>query len=83
MPLRTVEGRFHDAHLRARQTHIELDYPGVGRELLHTIPWRLSDTPPRIQGHAPRVGEHNAYVLGELLGLSTEEQQKLAEEGVF
>jgi benzylsuccinate CoA-transferase BbsF subunit len=83
MPLRTVEGRFHDAHLRARQTHIEFDYPGVGKELLHTIPWRLSDTPPRIQGHAPRVGEHNAYVLGELLGLSTEEQQKLAEEGVL
>ncbi|HEY7493767.1 MAG TPA: CoA transferase [Candidatus Tectomicrobia bacterium] len=83
MPLRTVEGRFHDAHLQARQTHIEFNHPGVGKELLHTIPWRLSETPPRIQRHAPRVGEHNADVLGELLGLSTEEQQKLAEEGVL
>jgi benzylsuccinate CoA-transferase BbsF subunit len=83
MPLRTVEGRFHDAHLRARQTHIEIDHPGSGRELLHTIPWRLSDTPPRIQGPAPQVGEHNAYVLGELLGLSEEEQEQLGAEGVL
>lgn len=83
MPLRTVEGRFHDAHLRARQTHIEIDHPGSGRELLHTIPWHLSDTPPRIQGPAPRVGEHNAYVLGELIGLSVAEQERLAAEGVL
>jgi benzylsuccinate CoA-transferase BbsF subunit len=83
MPLRTVEGRFHDAHLRARQTHIEIDHPGSGRELLHTIPWRLSDTPPRIQGPAPQVGEHNTYVLGELLGLSEEEQEQLGAEGVL
>ena len=83
MPLRTVEGRFHDAHLQARQTHVEIDHPGVGREVLHTIPWHLSRTPPRIQGPAPRVGEHNAYVLGTLLGLSAEEQQQLAEAGIL
>lgn len=83
MPLGTVEARFHDPHLQARQTHTEIDHPGLGRELLHTIPWHLSDTPPRIQGPAPRVGEHNAYVLGGLLGLSTEEQERLAAEGVL
>jgi benzylsuccinate CoA-transferase BbsF subunit len=83
MPLRSVAGRFDDAHLQARQTHMELEHPGVGRELLHTIPWRLSDTPPRIRGRAPQVGEHNAYVLGELLGLSTAEQQQLAQDGVL
>jgi benzylsuccinate CoA-transferase BbsF subunit len=82
MPLRTVEGRFHDAHLLARQTHVEIDHPAVGRELLHTIPWHLSDTPPHVQGPAPQVGEHNAYVLGELLGLSAEEQERLVAEGV-
>jgi benzylsuccinate CoA-transferase BbsF subunit len=82
MPLRTVEGRFHDEHLRVRQTHQEINHRGVGRELLHTIPWHLSATPPRIQGPAPHVGEHNAYVLGELLGLSATEQAQLVAEDV-
>jgi crotonobetainyl-CoA:carnitine CoA-transferase CaiB-like acyl-CoA transferase len=31
---------------------------------------------------APRLGEHNAYVLGEILGLSPERQRELAESGV-
>lgn len=31
---------------------------------------------------APRLGEHNAYVLGDLLGLSPERQRQLAEAGV-
>jgi benzylsuccinate CoA-transferase BbsF subunit len=83
MPLNTVEGRFHSAHLRARQTHIEMDHPTMGRELMHMIPWHLSDTPPRPQGPAPLVGEHNAYVLGELLGLSSQDQERLATEGVL
>jgi crotonobetainyl-CoA:carnitine CoA-transferase CaiB-like acyl-CoA transferase len=31
---------------------------------------------------APRLGQHNAYVLGELLGLSEEEQRQLAAAGI-
>lgn len=31
---------------------------------------------------APRLGEHNAYIFGEVLGLSEQEQQDLAEAGI-
>jgi crotonobetainyl-CoA:carnitine CoA-transferase CaiB-like acyl-CoA transferase len=31
---------------------------------------------------APRLGEHNAYVLGEILGLSAAEQQTLTDAGI-
>jgi crotonobetainyl-CoA:carnitine CoA-transferase CaiB-like acyl-CoA transferase len=31
---------------------------------------------------APRLGEHNAYVLGDILGLSAEEQERLTQAGV-
>lgn len=31
---------------------------------------------------APRLGEHNGYVLGEILGLSAAEQRKLTEAGI-
>jgi crotonobetainyl-CoA:carnitine CoA-transferase CaiB-like acyl-CoA transferase len=33
-------------------------------------------------GRAPLLGEHNGYVLGELLGLSKEEIAALEREGV-
>lgn len=31
---------------------------------------------------APKLGDHTAYVLGEILGLSAEEQQELADAGI-
>jgi crotonobetainyl-CoA:carnitine CoA-transferase CaiB-like acyl-CoA transferase len=46
-------------------------------------PWRMSATPPSIGRAAPRLGEQNDYVLGELLGLSTEQRQRLAAEKVI
>lgn len=43
--------------------------------------WKMSRE-AAIRDAAPRLGEHNAYVFGEVLGLSPEKQQKLAEEGI-
>jgi crotonobetainyl-CoA:carnitine CoA-transferase CaiB-like acyl-CoA transferase len=41
-------------------------------------PWRMSVTSPSIARAAPLLGEHNDYVLGELLGLSAQERERLA-----
>jgi crotonobetainyl-CoA:carnitine CoA-transferase CaiB-like acyl-CoA transferase len=46
-------------------------------------PWRMSATPPSMGRAAPRLGEQNDYVLGELLGLSTEQRQRLVAEKVI
>ncbi len=43
--------------------------------------WRMSRG-AQITTGAPRLGEHNAYLLGEVLGLSEERQKQLAEAGV-
>lgn len=40
-------------------------------------PWRMSATPASIRRAAPLLGEHNDYVLGELLGLSKAERERL------
>jgi crotonobetainyl-CoA:carnitine CoA-transferase CaiB-like acyl-CoA transferase len=40
-------------------------------------PWRMSATPTTVHRAAPLLGEHNDYVLGELLGLSASERQRL------
>lgn len=43
--------------------------------------WQM-DRGAEIRNGAPGLGEHNAYVFGDILGLSEEEQTRLAESGV-
>jgi len=44
---------------------------------------KLSGSPVEIRRPAPLFGEHNAYVLGEIIGLLTEEIQTLVEEQII
>ena len=41
---------------------------------------KLSESPGRVQGPAPLLGEHNREILTTLLGYSDEEVDKLYEE---
>ena len=45
-------------------------------------PWKLSETPAVAPRSAPIMGEHNEYVLGELLGMTGEEIAALEGQGV-
>jgi crotonobetainyl-CoA:carnitine CoA-transferase CaiB-like acyl-CoA transferase len=47
------------------------------------LPWRFSETPAHVRLPAPRPGEHNRYVFGDLLGLSSPETAELEREGVI
>ncbi|MBI3952902.1 MAG: CoA transferase, partial [Chloroflexi bacterium] len=58
------------------------DDPAFGRIRPFGPAWRLSDGPRGIQRPAPRLGEHNEYVLGELVGLPAAELRRLQGEGV-
>jgi len=44
---------------------------------------RLSEMPPEIKRIAPGLGEHNDYVLQELLGYSEQEVTELVKEQVI
>ena len=60
-----------------------VEHPLSGRRLLAGPPWRFSKTPASIRQPAPLLGQHNHYVLNELLGMSEEEIQRLEQEGVI
>ena len=60
----------------------EVRHPDIGKVRVDGLPIRLSRTDWSIRRGAPRLGEHNAYVLGELLGVSAEELETLRIEGV-
>ena len=71
-----------DPHLKERGILAEVEHPEIGKRMVVGPPWRLSATPARIPRAAPLIGEHNRYVLGEMLGMSRDEIDRLVEEDV-
>jgi len=71
-----------DPHLEERGFFEPLSHPEAGTHRYPGASWKMSSTPGSLRLPAPCFGEHNEYVFGQLLGLSTDEISKLAEEGV-
>ena len=69
MPVMNIADQFADPHLNARETYVEIDHPHVGAEMVYGVPWRFSDTPGAVRAPAPLLGQHNEYVLQQLLGM--------------
>jgi crotonobetainyl-CoA:carnitine CoA-transferase CaiB-like acyl-CoA transferase len=65
----------------ARELIIELDHPDIGLVRQPVPPARFDRTPARIQGPAPRIGEHGAAILAEL-GFKAAEIERLAAEKI-
>lgn len=82
-PTMSSKRLFEDPHVRDRGVFLQVQHPVIGQDWVIAPPWRLSETPARIHRHAPLLGEHNEYVFGELLGMSTEEIKRLEEEKVL
>ena len=61
----------------ARELIVELDHPDIGLVRQPKPAARFDRTPARIQGPAPRIGEHSAAILAEL-GLDAAEIERLA-----
>jgi crotonobetainyl-CoA:carnitine CoA-transferase CaiB-like acyl-CoA transferase len=72
-----------DPHLEARGFWQTVDRAFCGPHVQPSLPFRENDRPFAVRHPAPTLGEHNAQVLGELLGLSTAELARLEAEGVI
>jgi crotonobetainyl-CoA:carnitine CoA-transferase CaiB-like acyl-CoA transferase len=65
----------------ARELIVELNHPDIGLVRQPVPAARFDRTPARIQGPAPRIGEHSAAILAEL-GLGSAEIERLASEKI-
>lgn len=72
-----------DPHVRARSAVVLIDHPSVGPREYPAPTARLHETPAQIRRPAPRLGEHNHEVLGDLLGLAPEELQSLEQRQII
>ncbi len=71
-----------DPQLQARGLYIPLNHPETGVQRYEGNPTHFEKTPGQPSRPAPRLGEDNAYVYGQLLHLSKEEIAQLQAEGV-
>ena len=71
-----------DPQLAYRQHYARLQHPKIGTNVIDNYGFRLSATPGGVRAPSPLLGEHNAYVLGTLLGMSQEEITRLTEASV-
>lgn len=77
------EEAMEDVHFRARGFSVPVMHPELDAEVVYPgAPYRFEKTPWRISRRAPRLGEHNAQVLGAL-GVSESELEALRRERVL
>jgi crotonobetainyl-CoA:carnitine CoA-transferase CaiB-like acyl-CoA transferase len=76
-------GLLADEHLREREFFLEINHPETGPRKYCGLPIKFSGSSEPPKRPAPGLGQHNHYILGELLGLSTEEITRLEEKNII
>lgn len=74
----------NDPHLRARRAILDVEEPDGKKRAAIGVPMRLSKGEDiGMTSGTPKLGEHEDYVYGELLGLSAAERRSLEDEKVI
>jgi benzylsuccinate CoA-transferase BbsF subunit len=81
LPVQTSLTVSSDPQVIERGVLTRVTHPVVGERIVTGPPWRFEGA--GIHSPAPLIGQHNDYVLGEILGMSRQEIERLAQEGVL
>jgi crotonobetainyl-CoA:carnitine CoA-transferase CaiB-like acyl-CoA transferase len=81
LPVQTSRSLSQDPHVRERGVLTRVAHPVVGERIVVGPPWKLAGA--AVRGPAPLIGAHTEAVLSEVLGMSREEIEKLAETGAL
>lgn len=79
-PVNTPGEVANNPQYAARGYFVDCAHPVAGTVRMPGAPMILSRTPWRLRTPAPRLGEHNAEILGKRLGLEPEEVEAIAKK---
>jgi crotonobetainyl-CoA:carnitine CoA-transferase CaiB-like acyl-CoA transferase len=68
---------------QARGVLEAVEHPLIGVRQVVGAPWRFGRDRVGVRSPAPLLGQHNDYVLSEILGLAPDEIERLRESGVL
>jgi crotonobetainyl-CoA:carnitine CoA-transferase CaiB-like acyl-CoA transferase len=77
-PINDLPQVFENPQIKARGLQIAVERDDAGAVPLVGNPVKYSATPPLYRRAPPRLGEHTAEVLSEVLGMSAAEIERLA-----
>jgi len=72
-----------DPQLASREHFVHLTHPLMGPGLYERNGFRIADAPGGYHRAGPTLGQDNEWVLGEVLGVTSEEQARLHEAGAL
>jgi len=74
---------YSDPHIRERDFLDVIEDPDAGVHTYAGRLWKLGETEMPKRNHSPCLGEHNEYVLKEIIGLTSDEILELEREGII
>jgi crotonobetainyl-CoA:carnitine CoA-transferase CaiB-like acyl-CoA transferase len=79
----TVAELMEDPTIKAHDMIVYLDHPGLGEIPIPGVVPKFSETPGRVESRAPKIGEHNEEIYGEILGFDKDYISRLCDEGTI
>ena len=73
----------NNPHLNERDFVVEMDHQEVGLRRVAGLPARFGAIPNLAYFSAPLLGQHNQFLLGELIGIDQQRIEKLVNEEVI
>ena len=84
MPVQSSEDRIeNDPQLRHRGMFTKVKHPMLGDWKFQGAPFRLDGAKVAVKGPPPMIGEHTTKIMGDLLGVSSDELLQGYEDGVY
>ena len=79
-PINTIDKIVNDPHIKAREMMVEVEHPIAGHQKMAGVPVKMSETPGKVEFHAPLLGQHTAEILQEMFGWDIEKTEKFFAE---
>ncbi len=83
VPCNSAEDLFNSPQLAEREFFVEIDHPCTGKLRYPGAPYKLSETPPRVDRPAPLLGQHNEEIFCGRLGYSKQDLVAMRESGII
>ncbi len=81
-PINAIPDVFAHPQAAARDFALSVEHPSAGEVKVAGFPYKLSETPATIRRPPPRLGEHTAEVLEQILGVDSQKLTHYRQHGV-
>lgn len=82
-PILTIDDLIEDPHLKEREMLVDIDHPILGKITYPGNPIKMSESSEVAFERAPLLGEHEEYVLKQILKKSDDEIEQLKQKNIL